>query len=165
MKKIYLGLVIAALIGLIVPPLVFAAEIDADDGRRDPIEDEFTSNIDDEDENVDQQSSNQQCVRIVGKWGHGKDEEADGFFAAKITRKQRVAVFTGMYNSSGEDDRNQIVGIMKKGYFNGKIITDQQEYKITGLYKIDKENKLLKMQWMTPGHAGWAVARLKDSAI
>ena len=49
---------------------------------------------------------------------------------------------------------------MKKGYFNGKIFSYDGETKITGLYKIDRENQLLKLQWMIPFQGGWAVGRI-----
>ena len=51
---------------------------------------------------------------------------------------------------------------MKKGYFNGKIIKeDGSETKFTSLYTIDRGNQLLKMQWMVPHHAGWAIAHVQ----
>jgi hypothetical protein len=49
---------------------------------------------------------------------------------------------------------------MKNGYFNGKIIRDEGEQKITGLYSIDRENKVFKLQWMVSGNVGWAVGRV-----
>ena len=162
MKKIYLGLLFVAVLGLVVPTLVIANEPETNNQAA---EDDLLELVNEaEDEQI--QSTNPTTtstgkgLKAIGKWGHGKDEEADGFFGARITRKGRFAVFKGVYNLTGEEERNQIVGIMKKGYFNGKIITNEGSVKLTGLYKVDKENRLLKMQWMSPGHAGWAIARV-----
>ena len=161
MKKMYLIMFLVASVALLAPTLVFATESnpEADD------EDEISSVIDEQtayslDTVDDTFDCSQGYLKIRGKWGQGKEKDADGFFGGRITRKGRVYVFKGVYNKTGEDERTRIVGFMKKGYFNGKIITDEGEHKITGLYTIDKENKLLKLQWMIPGHAGWAVGRI-----
>jgi hypothetical protein len=50
---------------------------------------------------------------------------------------------------------------MKKGYFNGRVITPEGEKcHITGLYKFDRENNTIKMKWMTPHNSGWAGAKI-----
>ena len=50
------------------------------------------------------------------------------------------------YDELVVDEKQQHVGIMKKGYFNGKIIKEDGTKKnLTGLYKIDRENQLLKI--------------------
>ena len=140
--------------------------------------DEEISSVDDEeyiseDETTDLPdfSDSDECskkyLKIRGKWGNGKDREFDGYWGGRITLRTnqngiRVGVFKGLFNKTGDDEKQQLVGIMKKGYFNGKIIKeDGSETKLTGLYKIDRENKLLKMQWMVPHNAGWAIAHVK----
>ena len=140
--------------------------------------DEGISSVDDEeyiseDETTDLPdfSDSDECskkyLKIRGKWGNGKDREFDGYWGGRITLRTnqngiRVGVFKGLFNKTGDDEKQQLVGIMKKGYFNGKIIKeDGSETKLTGLYKIDRENKLLKMQWMVPHNAGWAIARIQ----
>lgn len=163
MKKIYLGLLLVAILGLIIPTYVIATEQETEKKETN----EPVSKWVDETENQQIESMNPSTstgsgkgLRLIGKWGHGKDEEADGYVAARITRRGRVGLFRGFYNLTDEDEKTQIVGIMKKGYFNGKIITDEGSVKLTGLYKVDRDEHLLKMQWMSPGHAGWAVGRL-----
>ena len=140
--------------------------------------DEEISSVDDEeyiseDETTDlpEFTDSDKCLkkylRIRGKWGNGTDREFNGYWGGRITLRTtqngiRVGVFKGLFNKTGDDDKQQLVGIMKKGYFNGKIIKeDGSETKLTGLYKIDRENQLLKMQWMVPHNAGWAIAHVK----
>jgi len=99
-------------------------------------------------------------VKLRGMWGLAGDNESDGYFGGQITRRDRFAVFRGLYNKTDNETHGKIFGIMKKGYFNGGIVTPTGEKcRITGLYKIDKENKTLKMRWITPHNAGWAVAK------
>ena len=50
---------------------------------------------------------------------------------------------------------------MKKGYFNGRVVSPSGEScKISGLYHVDNENETLKMRWMTPLSSGWAVGKI-----
>ncbi len=161
MKKRYLGMLFVALLALVIPTLVIASEPEEDKKQNN---DAFFPESDEEKENdqvIESLSENDgKGLRVIGKWGHGKDEDPDGYFAARITQRGRVGLLKGVYNLTGEEEKTRIIGIMKKGYFNGRIITDDGEVKLTGFYRVDKEQHLLKMQWMTPGHAGWAVGRL-----
>ena len=82
-------------------------------------------------------------------------------FWRRITLRNRVGVFNRLYNMTGNESKTRIVGIMRHGYFNGKIITDDgDKCPVTGLYKINRENQLFKLRWMTPHGTGWAVARI-----
>jgi len=100
-------------------------------------------------------------IVLRGIWGHAGDNESDGYFGARITRRNRVGIFNGLYNTTGNESKTRIVGIMRHGYFNGKIITEGGgKFPITGLYKINRENQLFKLRWMTPRGTGWAVARI-----
>ena len=101
-----------------------------------------------------------QSVRIKGIWGYMDDRTPDGYFGGKITKKGRFAIFHGVCNETGSENRIPIVGIMKRGYFNGKITTDDRSYRVMGLYKIDMEKHILKLKWMTAYSNGWAVARI-----
>jgi hypothetical protein len=74
--------------------------------------------------------SSQKKVDLRGIWGHAGDNESDGYFGARITRRNRVGVFNGLYNTTGNESKTRIVGIMRHGYFN------------------------------TPHGTGWAVARI-----
>ncbi len=158
MKKTYLAVLIIALGAILVPTMVFATEPMVEDG------DDLLSTIGEqglhtEDPN-DGSGSNQTYITVLGKWGEGKDHDFDGFFGGRITRKGRFGVFVGAYNKTGEEERTRIVGIMKQGYFNGKIISDDCEYRVTALYSIGTENDLIKMQWMVKGQGGWAIGRI-----
>ena len=82
-------------------------------------------------------------------------------FWRRITQRNRVGVFNRLYNMTGNESKTRIVGIMRHGYFNGKIITeDGGKCPGTGLYKINRENQVFKLRWMTPHGTGWAVARI-----
>jgi len=99
-------------------------------------------------------------VKLRGMWDLAGDNESDGYFGGQITRRGRFAVFRGLYNKTDNETHGKIFGIMKRGYFNGGIVTpDGEKCRITGLYKIDRDNKTFKMRWITPHNAGWAVAK------
>jgi hypothetical protein len=104
---------------------------------------------------------NKKYVKLRGIWGLIGDNESDGYFGGRIFRRGRFAVFKGLYNKTDNESFCKIFGIMKRGYFNGRVINPNNEScKITGLYKIDRENKTFKMRWMTRHNSGWAVARI-----
>ncbi len=168
MKKSYMVCLVVAAVALLAPTLVFAIESngidDQDYGIIDFVEEETDSSLDTipTDGSADDTS---RYLSIRGKWGQGKDEDADGFFGGRLTRKGRVVVFNGMFNKTNDEEKIRIVCIMKNGYFNGKIISDEGEQKMTGLYRIDRENKVLKLQWMVSGNVGWAVGRVVISSV
>jgi len=172
MKKTYIILLLVAALAVLIPTLVFAEEAIDDDYS----DDEYIESVDENvDEFFDEETPDvelNECVpegkylKVRGKWGNAGDREFDGYFGGRIAvitleNGKHIGVFKGLYNKTGEEEKGRIVGIMKKGYFNGKIISDEGDTKVTGLYKIDRENNLLKMQWMIPYHAGWAVARIQ----
>lgn len=108
-----------------------------------------------------QGAQNKPEVRFRGVWGFAGDNETDGYFAGVITKGRRVARMRGVWNTSDNESHGRLVGIMKHGYFNGRVITGNGTVQhITGLYKIDREKRVLKMRWITPHRGGWAVARL-----
>ena len=100
-------------------------------------------------------------VKVRGVWGLAGDNESDGYFGARIERRGRVGVFKGLYNKTDNESFGKVFGIMKAGYFNGRVVNPAGEScKITGLYKIDKEENTLKMRWMTLHSGGWAVGKI-----
>lgn len=100
-------------------------------------------------------------AKIRGIWGFAGDNESDGYFGGQLIKNRRVVVFRGVYNQTGNESYGKVVGIMKRGYFNGRLVTPTGEKcRIVGLYKIDRENKILKLRWMTPHRTGWAVAKI-----
>lgn len=162
-------LAIAGMLLATVPFLVMADTVDeypvvGVDPDAVAIDEEIFQQMDESLLDADDEAAATDCppdyVKIRGIWGHSGDNESDGYFGGRITRRERVGVFKGVYNTTGSDNRTQFVFLMKKGYLNGKIITDEGEYSITGLYKVDKEKNLLKLRWMTAHAEGWAVARI-----
>ncbi len=165
MKKIY-GILVAAGILLAMVPVTAMA---------DPVT-EYDSDYMMQ-ENAELQLKNRQQMRTVGGeptddaqqkkiglrgiWGYAGNNESDGYFGARITRRNRVGVFNGLCNTTGNESKTRIVGIMRHGYFNGRIITeDGGKCPVIGLYKINRESQLFKLRWMTLHGNGWAVARI-----
>ena len=100
-------------------------------------------------------------AKVRGVWGLAGDNESDGYFGGKIVRRGRVAVFKGLYNKTDNETFGKVVGIFKRGYFLGKLVNPEGEScRITGLYKVDKEEKIFKMRWMTPHLCGWAAGKI-----
>jgi len=103
------------------------------------------------------QQSKRKYVTLRGMWGFEGEEETSGYAGGVVYRKGRVGVFRGLWNKTGDDENGRIVGIIKHGYFNGRVITPEGNAShIIGLYSINKEEQILKMRWMTPGANGWA---------
>jgi hypothetical protein len=165
MKKIYTIVLMMAVLAALIPTLVFADETVNEN-------EELYEQANDNDELFQEATSSfskddliGKQFKVRGKWGNAGDKEHDGYFGGLISIRSTenghlYGVFKGRYNKTGEDSFTEFIGILKKGYFNGKIITDEGETKVTGLYKIDRENHLLKLQWMIPFHSGWAVGRI-----
>ena len=100
-------------------------------------------------------------AKVRGIWGLAGDNESDGYFGGKIVRRGRVAVFKGLYNKTDNETFGKVVGIFKRGYFLGKVVNpDGESCRITGLYKVDKEEKIFKMRWMTTHLSGWAAGKI-----
>jgi len=111
-------------------------------------------------------------IRVRGVWGFLGDNISDGHFGGIIKRTKRcdVSVFRGVYycNDNGSntslvynEKRGKFIVFMKHGYFNGKLITPKGYMRpITGLYKVDRENRLLKLRWLLPHNNGWAIAKM-----
>ena len=74
-----------------------------------------------------------------------------------------VGVLKGVWNTTENDSsmKGRIVGVLKCGFFNGKLVTEDGVTRITGLYRINKENQVLNMKWMTANKVGWAHLRIK----
>jgi hypothetical protein len=181
MKKIYVFAVAGILLGLI--PAIAAAEPIEDDAtvwEEASDEQEYEQEILKEKNKLSESSSikrkakvrlwgkapiNEECpkkyAKIRGFWGLSGDNESDGYFGAKIERHGRFGVFKGLYNKSDNESKGKVFGIMKKGYFNGRVVSPSGEScKIIGLYHVDKENNMLKMRWMTRLNSGWAVGKI-----
>jgi len=103
----------------------------------------------------------ERVVKFRGIWGLSDDNESDGYFGGKIIRRQKVTVLKGLYNKTGNESKGKVVGIMKDGYFNGRVINpDGKVCKITGLFKINKDELTFGMHWLTPYNSGWTRSKL-----
>jgi hypothetical protein len=181
MKKIYVFAVAGILLGMI--PAIAAAETIEDDetvleeaGEEQTYEQETLNQENKLSESASIKKKarlrlwgkapvNEECpkkyVKIRGVWGLSDDNESDGYFGAKIERRGRFAVFKGLYNKTDNESQGKVFGIMKKSYFNGRVVSPSGEScKIIGLYHVDKEEELLKMRWMTRHNTGWAVGKI-----
>ena len=106
--------------------------------------------------------ANKKNVTFRGIWGLTDNNETNGYFAGRLIRRGRVGIMKGIYNTIDSEEKGKFIGIMKKGYFNGRIINPEGNIsKITGFYHIDTEEGKLKLRWMTPNKTGWAIANLK----
>ena len=192
MKKTYTIVMMVVACAALIPTLVIAKDmfqmepvnneeyIDPVDVSFDDLDTVLLEDIDDDlpvtttedssedDETADEPYCNgKRYLKLRGKWGNGSDPEFDGYWGGRITYKSgprgnHVSIFKGLYNKTGEEPAGRIVGILKKGYFCGKIIDENgSSCKVTGLYRFDRENQLFQMQWMVPRHGGWAVARIQ----
>jgi len=180
MKKIYMNVLFVAAIAALIPTLVMADTMIEKErynsnlsslsalsfSEENSLDSLFA--VDDQTDKAPLSYSDQPYVIVKGKWGNGTDPDFDGYFDGRITFRMtqvgnRIGIFRGLYNKTGEDEKYSLIGIMKKGYFIGKITTSAAQYKLTGLYYIDQENQLLKMQWMIPRNSGWAIARIQLS--
>ena len=100
-------------------------------------------------------------AKLRGIWGLAGDNELDGYFGGRLIKNPRVIVFQGVYNKTDNKSYGKVIGIMKHGYFNGRLITlSGKKCRIVGLYQLDQENKTLKLRWLTPYKAGWAIAKI-----
>jgi len=100
-------------------------------------------------------------AEVKGIWGYADENESSGYFAGRIVKNRRVSIFRGVFNTTDNGSKGKIVGIMKLGYFNGRMIMENgAKHRVTGLYDINRENRTLRIRWMTLHENGWAVAKI-----
>lgn len=100
-------------------------------------------------------------AKFIGIWGYQDDNETIGYVGGYLTRRGRFGVLRGLWNKTDNETKGKVFGIFKKGFFNGRVVTPSgNKCHITGLYKINQENKTFHMLWMTPGKVGWAHCRI-----
>ena len=100
-------------------------------------------------------------VKFRGIWGYAGDNETQGYVGGFLGRRGRVGFLKGIWNTTDDSKRGGVAGILKRGFFNGKIVTEDGASRITGLYKINKEKQTLYLRWMTANNVGWAYCRIK----
>jgi len=76
-------------------------------------------------------------VKFGGIWGYVGDNETQGYVGGFLK---------GIWNTTDGSAKGRVVGILKHGFFNGKIVTEDGACRITGMYKIDRENQLLHLR-------------------
>jgi hypothetical protein len=100
-------------------------------------------------------------VKFRGIWGYEQLNKTCGYLGGVLVKRERVVVLKGLWNTTDNMTKGKIVGILKRGYFNGRIITQNQTiYRIVGLYRYDSENNLLHLRWMTAQQTGWTHCRI-----
>jgi len=173
MKKAYIAILMIAAAAAFIPMLVLAEDTfdEANLFETDQRNEKLLELIDEESSLNPTDMISSRCegkiLKVRGKWGVGYNETPSGFWGGRISFRSTsqgvwVGVSKGRYNFTDSQEYSNFVCIMKKGYVNGKIIKDDgTEITLTGLYKVDRAEKLLKMQWMVPHQAGWAVARIQ----
>ncbi|RLF36084.1 MAG: hypothetical protein DRN00_03565 [Thermoplasmata archaeon] len=96
----------------------------------------------------------------VGFKGIWKEDGEKGKFKGIIIHKGKINIMKGVWESINGTGRGKIVGIMKRGYFIGRICEDGNKEPIVGLYKVNRDKKVIKMKWMTPTKEGIAIAKI-----
>jgi len=100
-------------------------------------------------------------AEVKGIWGYAGENESSGYLAGRIVKNRRVSIFRGVFNTTDNESKGKINGIMKHGYFNGRVIMENgTKYRLTGLYDINRENRTLRIRWMTLHRIGWAMAKI-----
>lgn len=106
-------------------------------------------------------SKNAKKARFAGIWGYSGENETKGYVGGFLARKGRVGVLKGLWNTTDNTTKGRVAGILKKGFFVGKITTNGSGQRIVGLYRVDQEKKVLHVKWMTAQIVGWAHCRIK----
>ena len=159
MKKIKTLLVVAGIIMIIFPVSTLAD--DTIEEEIIDIDENFLGAEDPGDDVVSLDKCTDKIFKLRGKWGYQGDNLSDGFFGGYIKRRPKCGLFRGLVNSTENEEKFRLVGIMRHGYFNGRVIIDNETfYPVTGLYKVNRDEGIIKLKWMTPRSNGWAVARL-----
>ncbi|MEM0466525.1 MAG: hypothetical protein QXX20_02835 [Candidatus Thermoplasmatota archaeon] len=100
---------------------------------------------------------------VEGTWGYLNDLEPRGTISGVIGRKHKLGILKAEFATYDNTTNGKILGIFKKGFFNGKILLPNDEPKrITGLYTVDTESQTASIQWMTIELFGWADIHLCD---
>ncbi|HDO19868.1 MAG TPA: hypothetical protein ENG74_03985, partial [Thermoplasmatales archaeon] len=94
-------------------------------------------------------------VKVRGIWGYESNNNSSGIFAGVMTKTRKgIILFKGIWKTDNNSSKGKIFGIMKKGYFNGRVITEGKVIPITGLYKVNREKRTIRMKWLMPNNYG-----------
>lgn len=112
-------------------------------------------------ENYRYLQKNQMKVKIMGVWGYDGSNETQGYLSGVAVKRERGWVFKAQWNTTDNSSTGKVIGIFKKGFFNGKLTTSEGKVmRITGLYKVDREEKTYKLKWMTAENSGWSIGKI-----
>ena len=101
-------------------------------------------------------------LKATGIWGYRESNVTSGYVNGEITKGRYARIFKGIWKTIDNSSVGKVVGIMKRGYFNGHIIKkNESKIPITGIYRINRENRTITMTWLTPTNIGWIVVRLE----
>jgi len=102
-----------------------------------------------------------QKIKFQGVWGYDSDNQTQGCIRGFIGKRNHNGILKGLWNTTENSVHGKITGILRKGFFNGRYTLENgTSFRITGLYRIDKENKTLKIRWITAKTTGWALLKL-----
>ena len=160
MKKQWMtGIVISMLLFMGAGVIVYAQEpLDRD--QTTPLQETNTTKVGTTDTNIVLLNNTSQ-VKFRGIWGYEGLNETSGYLGGILMKRERVVILKGLWNTTDNITKGNIVGILKRGYFNGRILSQNQtKCRIVGLYRYDAENNLLHLRWMTTQQTGWAHCRI-----
>jgi hypothetical protein len=100
-------------------------------------------------------------IKCRGAWGYEGSNQTKGYVGGILTVREKGAALRGRFNMTGNDTKQKVVCVLRKGYLNGRIIIDNTSvYRIVGLYRYDKDAQILHIRWMTAEKTGWAHLRI-----
>jgi len=169
MKKIWATAIIIGLVLLNMSAVVSAGEYDLDIDAADVISGESgykdTQALEQKSRIRYRYGQNSRFkVKFGGIWGFVDDNETKGYVGGYLAQRGCIGVLKGLWNKTDNSSKGRVVGILKRGFFNGRVVTPNGEkLPITGFYRINRENQTFHMRWMTPNKVGWAHCRIKVS--
>jgi hypothetical protein len=100
-------------------------------------------------------------VHFKGIWGLAEDNETKGYVGGILSKRNRFVVLKGVWNTTDSDAQGKVAGILKRGFFIGKVTNaNGDSARITGFYRFNEEKQQFHLRWMTPYKLGWAYCRI-----
>ena len=164
MKKIWTTIIV---IGMLVMGLssVVSADSEIDDSSDDENEESIEEKSVSYGKIKRKKPSNLEGVlkaKFIGKWGLLGENGTSGYVAGLLSKKGRFGILKGIWNTTDNSSKGKVAGILRKGFFAGKVSYNGSAQRIVALYKVDKENYTFQMKWMTARQVGWAHCRIKQ---
>jgi len=100
-------------------------------------------------------------VKVIGKWGYRGENRSAGYFVMVLKRaRKRLILVKGLLNTTDGSAKAKFFGIAKRCFLNGVVRYDNKTVPVVGLLKLDRDNKMVMVKWMSPRVSGWAVGRI-----